>query len=120
MMINRIKNRNRNKKLNNKYRFSDVLTINKKRYTIEGLINKNPLYLWKKINSKHSDVSLVHNAFVLLKKKVEQIRPDLVKKAEKEHKQKKLKKLLSKDIKDGKLGLPGSRFKKIASRKVIR
>jgi len=119
MVLKTQKNINLNKKLSDKYRLSDVLRTDKKRRTIEELINKNPLYLWYKIHSKHSDVSLVRNAYAILKKKVKQKRPDLVEKAEKEHLHHKTKKLLRKEIKDGTAGLPGSRFKKIASRKIV-
>lgn len=111
---------NLDKTLSDKYRLNDVLRTDKKRRTIKHLIDKSPMYLWHKIHSKHSNVSLVRNAYALLKAKVAKKRPDLVERAEKEHLQQKTKKMLRKALRDGTAGLPGSRFKKIASRKVIK
>lgn len=114
-----MKDNNLNNELSDKYRLNDVLRTDKKRRTIKHLIDKSPLYLWHKIHSKHSDVSLVRNAYALLKVAVAKKRPDLVERAEQQHLHHKTKKLLRKELQNCTAGLPGSRFKKIASRKVI-
>ncbi len=119
MVFNSKKNKDLNNKLSDKYRLNDVLRTDKKWRTIKQLIDKSPMYLWHKIHSKHSNVSLVRNAYSRLKAKVGEIRPDLVERAEKEHLHQKTKKMLRKELRDGTAGLPNSRFKKIASRKVI-
>jgi hypothetical protein len=116
-MINN--NLNLNNELSDKYRLNDVLRTDKKRRTIKQLIESSPLQLWQKIHSKHSNVSLVRNVYAMLKAEVAKKRPDLVERAEKQHLQHKTKKILRKALKDGTVGLPNGRFKKIASRKII-
>ena len=112
------KSKNLNKDLSDKYMLDDVLRTDRKRRTIKQLIDNSPIYLWNKIHSKHSDVSLVRNAYAKLKTKVRAIRPDLVEQAEKKHQQQKTKKMLRKALQEGTAGLPSSRFKKITSKKV--
>ena len=113
------KNETLNSELSKKYRLTDVLLTDKKWRTIQQLIDKSPMYLWNKIHAKHSNVSLVRDAYAKLKAKVAIKRPDLVKQAKKDFEAYKAKKRLLKELRNGTAGLSGSRFKKIASRKVI-
>lgn len=105
--------------LSDKLKLSDVIPTDKKKRTIQELIKKSPLYLWRKIHIKHSRVSLVRNAYALLKIEVKKIKPKWVEKVNKEHQLNKLKKIAYKEQRYGTLGDKNSRFKKIASRKVI-
>lgn len=120
MKLKTAKNITLNSDLSDKYRLNDVLLTDKKRRTIQQLIDKSPMFLWNKIHSKHSNVSLVRNAYALLKAKVAKKRPDLVELAEKKHLQHKTTKLLRKELRNGTLGTSGSRFKKISSRLVTK
>lgn len=108
-----------NKLLSKKYQITSIILINKKRRIIDELINNAPLLLWNKIHKKHSKISLVRTAYAKLKYIVNQKRPDLVAKANKEHDQHKAKKRFQKEINTGLLGGENSRFKKIASIKII-
>jgi hypothetical protein len=113
------KNETLDSRLSTKYRLTDIVLSDKKRRTIQQLIDRSPLYLWNMIHSKHSNFSLVRNAYAMLKARVRAMRPDLVERAEKDYQQHKTKKMLRKALKEGTAGLPCSRFKKIASRKVV-
>jgi hypothetical protein len=106
--------------LSDKLTLTDVIPTDKKKRTIQELINKSPLYLWRIIHTKHSRVSLVRNAYGLLKIEVTKKRPDLVDKANKEHEINKLKKIAAKELRNGILGGEHSRFKKISSTKIIK
>ncbi|MBT8252542.1 MAG: hypothetical protein KJN68_01110 [Bacteroidia bacterium] len=112
------KNETLNNVLSKKYRLTDVLLTDKKRRTIQQLIDKSPMYLWNKIHAKHSNVSLVRVAYAKLKAKVAIKRPDLVKKTEKEFEAYKAKKRLLKEQRNGTLGSSNSRFKKVSSKLV--
>ena len=106
--------------LSDKYKLSDVIPFDKKKRTIEELINKSPLYLWRIIHTKNSNVSLVRNAYALLKIEVGKKWPKLVEKANKEHQLNKVKKIAYKEQRNGTFGGENSRFKKISSVKVIK
>ena len=118
MKLKTKKNETLNSELSRKYRLTDVLLTDKKRRTIQQLIDKSPMYLWNKIHSKHSNVSLVRDAYAKLKAKVAIKRPDLVKQVEKDFEAYKAKKRLLKEIRNGSLGTSNSRFKKISSKLV--
>lgn len=109
------KNETLNSELSKKYRLTDILLTDKKARTIQHLIDKSPMYLWNKIHTKHSNVSLVRDAYAKLKAKVAIKRSDLVKQAEKDFEAYKAKKRLLKELRNGTLGTSNSRFKKISS-----
>lgn len=106
--------------LSDKLKLSDVIPFDKKKRTVEELINKSPLYLWKIIHTKHSSVSLVRNAYALLTIEVDKKWPKLVEKAKKEHQLNKVKKIAYKEQRNGAFGVENSRFKKISSVKVVK
>lgn len=103
-----------------KLTLSDVIPTDKKKRTIKELIGKSPIYLWRLIHTKHSKVSLVRNAYALLKKEVAKKNPKLVEKADKEHELNKIKKIAYKEQRNGIFGGENSRFKKISSKKIIK
>ena len=108
-----------NSRLSDKYKLNDILSFDKERRSIQQLITNNPLYLWELIHTKHSNVSLVRDAYAKLKARIARINPRLVEEVEKKHRYHKASKRLRKELREGKLGNEGSSFKKIASRKII-
>lgn len=109
-----------NDRLSDKYRLNDILYFDKQLPTIDHLIEKDPMYLWNLIHQKHSNISLVRNAYAKLKIIITRINPKLVEDVEKKHNHHKAYKRLRKELRDGVLSKDGSRFKKITSRKVIK
>jgi len=109
-----------NNKLSDKYKINDILGFDKKCRSIQNLITNDPLYLWGLIHTKHSNVSLVRDAYAKLKARIVRINPGLVEDVEKKHRYHMASKRLRKELREGKLGNEGSRFKKIASRKIIK
>ena len=110
----------RNSNLSDKYRLNDIVYFDKRLPTIEYLIDNDPSYLWKLIHKKHSNVSLVRDAYSKLKARIHGINPKLVEEVESKHRYHKANKRLRKEHREGTLGKEGSRFKKIASRKILK
>jgi hypothetical protein len=114
------KNLKLNSNLSDKYRLNDIVYFDKRLPTIEYLIANDPSYLWKLIHKKHSNVSLVRDAYFKLKARIHKINPKLVEEVESKHRYHKANKRLRKEHREGTLGKEGSRFKKIASRKILK
>ena len=110
----------RNSNLSDKYRLNDIVYFDKRLPTIEYLIDNDPSYLWKLIHKKYSKVSLVRDAYPKLKVRIHGINPKLVEEVESKHRYHKANKRLRKELREGTLGKEGSRFKKIASRKILK
>lgn len=110
----------RNSNLSDKYRLNDIVHFDKRLPTIEYLIDNDPSYLWKLIHKKHSKVSLVRDAYAKLKVRIHGINPKLVEEVESKHRYHKVNKRLRKELREDTLGKEGSRFKKIASRKILK
>lgn len=114
------KNLKLNSNLSDKYRLNDIVYFDKRLPTIEYLIDNDPSYLWRLIHKKHSNVSLVRDAYSKLKARIHKINPKLVEEVEKKHRYHKANKKLRKELREGTLGKEGSKFKKIASRLILR
>ena len=93
-----------NIRLSDKYKLNDILIFDKERRSIQQLTTNNPLYLRDLIHTKHSNVSLVRDAYAKLKARIVRINPRLVKEVEKKHRYHKANKRLRKELREGKPG----------------
>jgi hypothetical protein len=85
---------------------------------VQQMIDNYPIELWKMIHNRQKGdkkVSLVRPAYALLKKKVDELKPELVEKVNKQHDYHKAMRRLKKDIATGKIGTSNSRFKSLSS-----
>jgi hypothetical protein len=88
-------------------------------YNVGVLLKDNPLFLWNSLHTRGVKLSIDRTAYAVLKNKMREIYPDLVKEVERTKSEiemmaynKRIKKQIEDAIKNNKIGEPGCRFKR--------